>query len=119
MHSGYSYVICNDQHIANIIAYLQKSPQWKDMAVIITFDENGGWWDHVALPKGDHWGPGSRIPALVISPHAKKNHVAHEYYDTTSILRLITRERDLPLVEGLAERNAPPARQVVWLPLGI
>jgi len=106
MHAGYSDVSSGDQHVANIIAHLQKSPQWEDMVVVITFDENGGWWDHVTPPKGDRWGPGSRIPALVISPHAKKGHVAHEFYDTTSILRLITRVHDLPLLEGLAERNA-------------
>jgi len=106
MHAGYSDVSSGDQHVANIIAHLQKSPQWKDMVVVVTFDENGGWWDHVAPPKGDRWGPGSRIPALVISPHARKGHVAHEYYDTTSVLRLITRVHDLPLLEGLAERNA-------------
>jgi acid phosphatase len=71
----------------------------------VTFDENGGWWDHVAPPKGDRWGPGSRIPAIVVSPFAKKGAVDHSFYDTTSILRLITRLHGLPLLEGLAVRN--------------
>jgi len=73
--------------------------------VVVTFDENGGWWDHVAPPQGDRWGPGSRIPAIVVSPFAKKGAVDHSYYDTTSILRFITRRWDLPLLEGLALRN--------------
>ena len=74
--------------------------------MVITFDENGGWWDHVAPPQGDRWGPGSRVPALVVSPFAKQGHVDHNFYDTTSILRLITRLHGLPLLQALAERNA-------------
>lgn len=105
MHAGYSDVESGDQHVANIIAHLQKSPQWKNMVVVVTFDENGGWWDHVAPPEGDRWGPGSRIPALVVSPFARKGHVDHTFYDTTSILRFITRLHSLPTLEGLAERN--------------
>ena len=106
MHAGYSDIESGDQHVANVIEHLKKSPQWQDMVVVITFDENGGWWDHVAPPKGDRWGPGSRIPAIVVSPHAKKGQVDHTFYDTTSILRFITRLHGLPLLEALAQRNA-------------
>ncbi|WP_157201157.1 acid phosphatase [Massilia sp. Root351] len=105
LHAGYSDIESGDQHITNIIAHLQKSPQWKDMVVIITFDENGGWWDHVAPPKGDRWGPGSRIPAMVVSPYAKKGAVDHTFYDTTSIMRFLTRLHGLPLLDGLRTRN--------------
>ena len=106
LHAGYSDIESGDQHIANVIEHLKKSPQWKDMVVVITFDENGGWWDHVAPPKGDRWGPGSRVPTIIVSPYAKKGQVDHSFYDTTSILRFITRLHDLPLLEGLQERNA-------------
>jgi acid phosphatase len=106
LHAGYSDIESGDAHVANVIEHLKKSPQWKDMVVVITFDENGGWWDNVAPPKGDRWGPGSRVPAIVVSPHAKKGAVDHNFYDTTSILRLITRLHDLPLLEGIAARNA-------------
>ncbi|GGC69439.1 acid phosphatase [Undibacterium terreum] len=105
MHAGYSDVESGDQHVANVLEHLKKSPQWKDMLVVITFDENGGWWDHVAPPKGDRWGPGSRIPAIIASPYAKKGNVDHSFYDTTSILRFITRLHGLPLLEGLKLRN--------------
>lgn len=105
LHAGYSDIESGDAHVANVIEHLKKSPQWKDMVVVITFDENGGWWDHVAPPKGDRWGPGSRIPAIVVSPHAKRGAVDHNFYDTTSILRFITRLHGLPLLQGLAERN--------------
>jgi len=106
LHAGYSDIESGDAHVANVIEHLKKSPQWDNMVVVITFDENGGWWDHVAPPKGDRWGPGSRIPAIVVSPFAKKGAVDHNFYDTTSILRFITRLHGLPLLEGLAARNA-------------
>jgi phospholipase C len=77
--------------------------------VIVTYDENGGFWDHVAPPKGDRWGPGTRIPALIVSPFAKKGFVDHTLYDTTSILSLITRRFALPMLPGLARRNAAVA----------
>ena len=105
LHAGYSDLDAGDQHFTNVIAHLRHSPQWKNIVVFVTFDENGGWWDHVAPPKGDRWGPGSRVPTLVVSPYAKKAHVDHNFYDTTSILRFITRLHGLPLLEGLAARN--------------
>jgi acid phosphatase len=105
LHAGYSDIESGDQHIVNVLEHLKKSPQWKDMVVVVTFDENGGWWDHVAPPQGDRWGPGSRIPAIIVSPFAKKGAVDHSFYDTTSILRFISRLHDLPLLEGLAVRN--------------
>ncbi|GJI94919.1 acid phosphatase [Duganella caerulea] len=105
LHAGYSDVESGDAHIANVIEHLKKSPQWKDMVVVVTFDENGGWWDNVAPPKGDRWGPGSRVPAIVISPYAKKGQVDHTFYDTTSILRFITRLHGLPQLEGIKVRN--------------
>ena len=104
-HPGYADVLDGDQHIADVIGHLQKGPQWAHMVVIVTYDENGGFWDHVAPPKGDRWGPGSRIPTLIVSPLAKKGFVDHTLYDTTSILSLITRRFDLPQLSGLQRRN--------------
>ncbi|MBS0856893.1 MULTISPECIES: acid phosphatase [unclassified Tatumella] len=111
MHAGYSDVESGDRHIAHIVNRLQQSPQWDNTVVVITFDENGGWWDHVAPPKGDRWGPGTRIPALVVSPFALKGHVEHTQYDTGSILRLISRVYDLPKLPGLQTRDKALAKQ--------
>jgi acid phosphatase len=105
MHAGYSDVDAGDRHIARVIDALRKSPQWGKMLVVVTFDENGGWWDHVAPPKGDRWGPGTRIPALVISPHARHGEVDHTIYDTGSIARFITRRWGLEKLPGLIERE--------------
>ncbi|WP_417359240.1 acid phosphatase [Gallaecimonas pentaromativorans] len=104
-HSGYANVEDGDRHIADIIHQLQQSPQWKHMLVVVTYDENGGYWDHVSPPKGDRWGPGSRIPAIIVSPYAKRGFVDHQFYDTTSILRFITKRWDLPVLEGLMVRD--------------
>lgn len=116
LHAGYSDVESGDQHVVNVLEYLKHSPQWNNMLVVVAFDENGGWWDHVAPPKGDRWGPGLRVPALIVSPFAKRGNVDHSFYDTTSILRLITRLHDLPLLEGIAERNAAMKQRGVFPP---
>jgi acid phosphatase len=105
MHAGYADVASGDRHIARALKVLQESPQWKNMVVVVTVDENGGWWDHVAPPKGDRWGPGTRIPALVVSPFARKGTVDHTVYDTASILRLITRVFQLEKLDGLKQRD--------------
>jgi len=42
---------------ADVVAHLPKSPQWKHMLAVVTYDENGGFWDHVAPPKGDRGAP--------------------------------------------------------------
>ena len=105
MHAGYADVASGDRHITRALKVLQESPQWKNMVVVVTVDENGGWWDHVAPPKGDRWGPGTRVPALVVSPFARKGTVDHTVYDTASILRLITRVFQLETLDGLKQRD--------------
>jgi phospholipase C len=75
---------------------VQESPAWKDSVIIITYDESGGRWDHVPPPKVDRWGPGLRVPAIIISPFAKRGFVDHTNYETTSILKLIEARWGLP-----------------------
>ncbi|MDN0076428.1 acid phosphatase [Crenobacter sp. SG2303] len=105
-HPGYANVFDGDTHIAGVISQLQASTQWKNMLIVVTYDENGGFWDHAAVPKGDRWGPGTRIPAIIISPFAKKGFIDKTQYDTASILRLITHRYSLPVLPGLAQRDA-------------
>jgi len=108
-HSGYADVLTGDRHIAELIAHLQASRLWPTLAIIVAYDENGGYWDHVAPPSGpgwsDRWGPGARIPALIISPFAKKGFVDSTPYDTTSIVKFITRRFALEPLPGV-RRNA-------------
>ena len=88
-HPGYTDIITGENHVEGLINALRSSPAWAHTAIIITYDEHGGFWDHVAPPVVDRWGPGARVPTLVISPLARKSHVDHKRYDTTSILALI------------------------------
>ncbi len=88
-HPGYASLVQGQQHIADLVNAVQNSPFWKDTAIVITYDEFGGRFDHVAPPTGDRWGPGARVPTIVISPYAKKAFVDHTPYDTTSILKTI------------------------------
>ena len=104
-HEGYANLADGDAKITDLVQKLQASPQWKNMVIVITYDEFGGVWDHVAPPKGDLMGPGTRIPAIVVSPLAKKGMVDHTQYDTASILRLITRRFDLATLPGLKKRD--------------
>jgi phospholipase C len=104
-HPGYTEIMSGDEHLNDLLLKLQKSPQWKRMLVIVTYDENGGFWDHVPPPQGpgwsDRWGPGTRIPTIIVSPFARKGYVDKTFYDTTSILKLITRRFGLEPLPGV------------------
>lgn len=88
-HPGESTVTTGEGHAVKLINAVLNGPNGKDAVIIVTYDENGGFWDHVAPPKIDSWGPGTRVPALVISPFAKKGYVDHTSYETVSILAFI------------------------------
>ncbi|HZQ59828.1 MAG TPA: alkaline phosphatase family protein, partial [Casimicrobiaceae bacterium] len=100
-HPGYADVLSGDEHIAQLLSKLKASPLWSSTVVIVTYDENGGFWDHVAPPKGDRWGPGPRIPTIIVSPFAKPGYIDHTMYDTTSIIKFITRRFDLEPLPGV------------------
>ncbi len=104
-HNGYANVTDGDKHIAGVVSALQASPQYAHMLIVITYDENGGIWDHVAPPKADIFGPGTRVPAIIVSPYAKHGLVDHTQYDTTSVLRFITHKWNLPVLPGIAARD--------------
>ena len=104
-HAGYANLSDGDAHIAEVVVRLQQSPQWKNMLIVITYDENGGFYDHAAVPTGDRWGPGSRVPAIIISPFARKGFVDKTPYDTGSILRFITRRWALAPLPGIVMRD--------------
>ena len=106
-HPGYANVTDGDDHLADLVAKLQASPAWKDMLILVTYDENGGQWDHVAPPRRDRWGPGTRIPLLAIGPTVKRGFIDHTPYDFGSILRTITLRFGAEPVAD-ADRNAYP-----------
>ena len=113
-HPGYSDPLALQTFLVQTINRLQKLPEWKQMAIMITWDDSGGWYDHVMSPiinqshtladallsPGNAGNPppgayqarlayGMRVPFLLISPFAKSNYVDHSIIDQTSILRFI------------------------------
>lgn len=106
-HPGYTGENSGSQHLVNLIKAIKDGPNGKDTLIVITYDEFGGAWDHVAPPtsKGvsDQWGPGTRVPALVISPEFTTSGVDHTQFDTTSILATIEARFQLP---ALSSRDA-------------
>jgi acid phosphatase len=106
-HPGYTDILTGERHLEALIDDVRSGPNWKDTAIVITYDEHGGFWDHVAPPTSekhsDIWGPGSRVPTIIISPLAKRHFVDHTLYDTTSILTTIEHRWNL---EPLGTRDA-------------
>ncbi len=102
-HPGYTDITSGDLHISAIIDKIRRSKAWSSSAIFVAYDEHGGYWDHVPPPKGDRWGPGIRVPMVIISPFAKRHYVDHTSYDTTSILKLI---EERFAVAPLGERDA-------------
>src|SRR2546423_1368674 len=110
-HPGYTSEARGSDHLVQLLEAIRNSRCSKDTMVIVTYDEFGGQWDHVPPPgqgatggPHDQWGPGTRIPALVVSPHLRGNFVVdHTQYDTTSILATIERRYGLA---PLASRDA-------------
>lgn len=117
-HAGYSDPLDEQTFITSEVNVLEKSPFWKDTAIVIAYDDSDGWYDHVApaianashdsandaaicaastatvsgpIEGGyqDRCGPGPRLPLLVISPYAKANYIDHTQSDQSSILAMI------------------------------
>jgi phospholipase C len=75
--------------VVGVVNAIASSPEWSSSAIIITWSDWGGWYDHVAPPKVDADGEGLRVPTIVLSPYARAGTVDHTVADTTSILSLI------------------------------
>ena len=88
-HAGYSTVESGESHAVELIEAVKASPFWERSAIVVTYDDFGGWYDHVAPPPIDRWGPGGRVPAIIVSPWARKEHIDSTPYDHTSILKFI------------------------------
>ncbi len=122
-HPGYSDPLDEQTGMVTLINFLQEQPDWKNTAVLITWDDSDGWYDHAfattthgsfstadalngtgncgvpgltnepnglkSLPVAGRCGPGTRIPFMVISPYAKKNHVGHTLITQASVTKFV------------------------------
>jgi phospholipase C len=75
--------------VASIVNAIGNSPYWDSTAIFITWDDWGGWYDHVDPPKVDEMGPGFRVPLLVVSPYAKHGYVSHRMHEASGFIRFI------------------------------
>src|SRR5208282_2967041 len=94
-HPGYSDAQISEALLADEINAIAASPYWKDSAIIITYDETDGLYDHAPLnirsfdPEGNPLAGGPRIPAIVISPYSNVHSVSHEYSEHSSVIKFI------------------------------
>ncbi len=107
-------IVVGEAFLASVVEALGSSPAWLKTLLIVTYDEHGGYYDHVSPPVAlapDSIPPvvqpgestyegftryGFRVPSVVLSPYAKRNHVSHVVYDHTSILAMVERKWNLP-----------------------
>jgi len=90
MHPGGGNVLDGVEFLSNVVQDVQNSSIWQNSAIIVLWDESGGWYDHVPPPQmANTEGLGARVPVLVISPFAKTNYISHQQMDFVSILRFI------------------------------
>jgi phospholipase C len=125
-HAGYSDPLDEQNFLVNTINSIEKSPDWKSTAIVITYDDSDGWYDHVmppivnssssledaitgtgqcgnGTPMGgfqDRCGYGQRLPLLVISPWARRNSVDNAIIDQTSIIKFIEQNWGVPPIGG-------------------
>jgi acid phosphatase len=102
-HPGYANVLTGQKHVAELVGAVQKSKIWEDCVIIITYDENGGRWDHLVPPvREDGWGVGVRVPTIIVTPFVQRGGIDSTEYETVSILKLIERRFNLA---PLSKRN--------------
>ena len=96
-------ILAGQRFIKGLINALMQSDAWESSAFLWTYDDWGGWYDHVPPPIVDDWGYGFRAPALLVSPYAKRGYIDSTVLDFTSGLKFIEENWDL---EPLTTRDA-------------
>lgn len=115
-HPGYASETSGSSHLVELIKTIENGPNATKTMIIVTYDEFGGQWDHVSPPgtaanPGPHdaFGPGTRVPALILAPSIKPG-VDHTQHDTTSVLATIEHRFGLPPLSGADGRPTRDAR---------
>lgn len=116
-HPGYTDSQISEAFVASLVSAIAGSRYWKDSAIVITWDDLGGYWDHVAphnfetCPDGHPCGDGARVPAIVISPFGKDRAIVHEFNDQDSVVKFVETVFTLPALASLPDERR-------YLPLG-
>jgi phospholipase C len=110
-HPGYTDSQISEAFVASLVSTIAHSKYWNDSAIIITWDDLGGFWDHVpphnfeTCPDGHPCGDGARVPAIVISPFAKSGAIVHEFDDQDSVLKFVETVFHLPALASLPDEK--------------
>jgi phospholipase C len=89
--------------VKSLIQSLMRSDAWESSAFLVTYDDWGGWYDHMVPPQVDEYGYGMRVPAFMVSAYARQGHIDNTVLDFTSIMKFIEENWN---IEPLAERDA-------------
>ena len=96
-HPGNDTSVCiGENWTVQQISAVMRGPDWKSSAIFITWDDFGGFYDHVPPPNLDQFGLGPRVPLLIISPYAKPGFVSHTVYEFSALLRFVENRFNLP-----------------------
>ncbi len=120
-HPGYSSEANGSNHLVDLIKAVETGPQAGNTLIVVTYDEFGGQWDHVPPPgfgtagPHDQFGPGTRVPALLLARSFTSSGVDHSVYDTTSILATIEHQFGL---QPVAARGSVTPRDSLVADLG-
>jgi phospholipase C len=102
-HPGlYSSVCRGENWLVRQVNGIMRSKYWKETAIVITWDDFGGFYDHVPPPHYDEMGLGPRVPLLIVSPWARRGYIDSTTYEFSSVLKFIETLFDLP---SLTERD--------------
>jgi phospholipase C len=125
-HPGYGSLCQGENWTVRQINAVMRSPYWSSTAIILTWDDFGGFYDHVPPPHVDVYGYGPRVPAIILSPYADARAVFSETADFSSVLKLISTvfdaasltERDVDAIDllGAFDLRQPPLAPLVLHP---
>ena len=107
-HPGYAMETGFEELVKDVVERVQANPAlWEKTAILITFDEGGGYYDSGYVQFLDFFGDGTRVPMIAVSPYARKGAVDHTYYDHASIAKFIERNWNLPVLSQRSRDNLP------------
>jgi phospholipase C len=107
-HPESSKITLFEDFVKKIITQVQANPKLAaETAIMITYDEGGGYWDSGYVQTLDFFGDGTRIPMIIVSPYTKGGHVSHVYSDHASIPKFIEANWGLPTISARSRDNMP------------
>jgi phospholipase C len=90
-----SSICAGDNETAQLVNAIMQGSAWNSTVIFITYDDFGGFYDHVPPPQVDQFGLGPRVPLLIISPFAKPGYISHTLYEHSSMLKFVETEYHL------------------------